>query len=325
MSRIEGIVTPEAVRLEFAEATVGSRGAAVLLDWLVQGLALVTLSVALGFVLSESGVDATLPDWVEISLVLVLSFLIVFGYPTALETLWGGRTLGKAVFGLRVVTTEGAPVRFRHAAIRAALGLVDFALTWGVAAVVSSLVSRRRQRLGDMVAGTVVLRERIGVGQPTAASFAVPAGAEAYAQTLDPSGLRPRDYQTLRTFLLRAPELPEPSRNQIATDLARTLAARVGHRPPEGVTPQVFLQSLAARYQEGVPLPAASSPPAPGMLAPSEQREWSGVEQGTRAQPRAQREQHARVEQGAQGEQRVRAEQPSREDRLGPGDFAPPA
>lgn len=266
-----GIVTPEAVRLEFAEATVGSRGAALLLDWVLQGGVLIALNLALGFVLGETALVATLPDWVEISVFVVLNFLVVFGYPVAMETLWGGRTLGKAAFGLRVVTTEGAPVRFRHAAIRAALALVDFALTSGVAAVVASLVSSRRQRLGDMVAGTVVLRERIGQGVPSVASFDVPAGGEDYASSIDPSGLRPRDYETLRAFLLRAPDLPDASRDAIAAELAETLAGRLGHRLPPGVTPQVFLASLAARYQDrnrsGV-APAVVTGPEPPRSRP---------------------------------------------------------
>ncbi len=79
--------------------------------------------------------------------------------------------------GLRVVTREGAPVQFRHAAIRAALGLIDFYLAFGGVAVISALVTREHQRLGDLVAGTLVLRERTGARAPTAVRFAVPAGA----------------------------------------------------------------------------------------------------------------------------------------------------
>ena len=104
------------------------------------------------------------------SLTFLLTFVVLWGYPTVMETLWRGRTIGKIALGLRVVTVEGAPVRFRHAAIRATLGLVDFLLTSGAGAVVSVLMTHRSQRLGDLVAGTVVLRERTGLRAPSPSS-----------------------------------------------------------------------------------------------------------------------------------------------------------
>ena len=126
-----------------------------LLDLLVQfGLflalaLLVSLTTSSGF-----------SDTAGIVLVIVGAFLIVLGYPALCETFWNGKTVGKAALGLRVRTTEGAPIRFRHAAIRAALGLVDFFVTYGLAATLSVLLTKDSQRLGDLAAGTLVLRER---------------------------------------------------------------------------------------------------------------------------------------------------------------------
>src|SRR5512132_1702720 len=151
------MVTPEAVALEFRTANVGSRILAYLVDQLVVFGVIVIAAIALGLLAAGSdSVGAGLPEWVAATLVLLLISIWYFGYPIAMETLWHGRTLGKAVLGLRVVTSEGAPVRFRHAAIRAFLGVVDFLLTSGFAAVVAILASRNNQRLGDMVAGTLV-------------------------------------------------------------------------------------------------------------------------------------------------------------------------
>ena len=163
------VVTPEAVPLDLQPAGLGSRFVALLIDWAVQamlGFALLLVGIGLSF--GEAG-------GIGIAFFFLLTFLVLFGYPIALETLWRGRTLGKAAMGLRVVTTEGGPVRFRHAAIRAALGLVDFFLTSGAAAVISVLATRNNQRLGDLVAGTLVLRERTGLPPPQAAEFSVPA------------------------------------------------------------------------------------------------------------------------------------------------------
>jgi len=270
---VSGIVTPEAVRLDFEEASIGSRCLALVIDLVLQVTVLFVVLLAGSALAGEIGEG--LPEWVGIVLVLLLVFLVVWGYPVAMETLWRGRTIGKAALGLRVVTTEGAPVRFRHAAIRAALSVVDLWLTGGGAAVVSILATSRQQRLGDLVAGTLVLRERTAGGEATPVRFVVPPGAEAYAATVDASGMTADDYATVRTFLLRAGSLAPDARARVGTDLARRIAAKLAHVPPASVTPELFLTTAAARYQQRanrpsgwapVPAPAAGGgePPPPG-------------------------------------------------------------
>jgi hypothetical protein len=159
-------------------------------------------------------------------------------------------------------------VRFRHAAVRAALSLVDFLLTAGAAAVVSALVTERSQRLGDLVAGTIVLRERTGAGRPAVAAFDIPPGAESYAATIDASGMQASDYAAIRSFLLRAPRLAPPARADLAERLAGPLAARLAHRPPAGTSPELFLACAAARYQQRAGGPPARAPEAPGEPPP---------------------------------------------------------
>lgn len=237
---VPGIVTPEAVRLEFSPAGIGSRCLALMIDFAILGTAVFALLVAVGL----SGLPAS-PLTIG-SLVLFLLLL----YPALFEVALGGRTPGKAALGVRVVTREGAPIGLRHAALRAALGLVDFYLTVGGAAVVSALATRQSQRLGDLVAGTLVLRERGAGRTPGAVRFTVPAGFERYAETLDPGVLWRESYEAVRAFLLRAHELAPPARRQLARRLADPLALRLGHRPPPGTTPELFLLCLVARYQE---------------------------------------------------------------------------
>lgn len=264
-----GVVTPEAVRLEFDTAGLGSRSVALTLDLLLQIAVLVLLQVAGAALLF--GTFAGLPAWVGVTVVLLLAFVVFWGYPVALESLWRGRTLGKAAMGLRVVTVEGGPVRFRHAAIRAALAIVETYTLVAAPAVLSVLFSRRNQRLGDFVAGTLVLRERTGVAAPTAVTFTVPPGAEAYAATIDPAGMTARDYQTIREFLLRARELAPGVRAALAAQIAAAVARSVRHTPPEGTAPELFLHCAAARYQQrGIPDPG----PQPGL---------AGTEAGPRA------------------------------------------
>lgn len=249
----DGIVTPEAVVLEFETAGLGSRMVAFTIDAAIQGALLIAFFVAAALVSELLGSMG----WLGAALIYIVLFLLLLGYAPVFETLWRGRTPGKAALGLRVVTAEGAPVRFRHAAIRAALGVVDFWLLTGGVAVIAILVSRRNQRLGDLVAGTLVLRERSGARTLTAVRFDVPYGLEAYAPTIDAAGLRPADYGAIRSFLLRRPTLPPHVRDALARDIAGPLSARLHHQPPAGITPEQFLLCLAARYQERTAAAAA--------------------------------------------------------------------
>jgi uncharacterized RDD family membrane protein YckC len=243
-----GVVTPEAVRLEFQAASVGTRSLALLIDFVIQGAVVLVLSLGVALAVG-AGVGPALPEWMGITLVLLLVFAILWGYPTAFETLMG-RTPGKAAMGLRVVTREGAPITFRHAAIRAALALVDYYASLGGIAVASILLSRREQRLGDLVAGTLVLRERSAVPAPTPVRFTVPPGLADYAATLDAAVLDAAGYQSVRTFLLRAPDLSPQVRRDVARSIADPIVARLAHVPPPQLTPEQFLLCLAARYQQ---------------------------------------------------------------------------
>jgi uncharacterized RDD family membrane protein YckC len=270
MGQVESarMVTPEAVALEFQTANIGSRILAYLIDMVIVIVGILVGLFATALIGQAS--DLVVPDWVALTIVLVLLPSWWLGYFIAFETLWRGRTIGKAALGLRVVTKEGAPVRFRHAAIRALLGLVDFGIGGGFFAVVFILFTRDNQRLGDLVAGTLVLRERSGLGAPAPVTFAPPPGLEAYTATLDTSRLTTEDYQAVRTFLLRAASLPPGPRSALALQLANPLAGRLRPPPPAGVPPELFLHSVAAAYQQRQRLvvPAGPPPGPPPSIAP---------------------------------------------------------
>ncbi|MBW3620456.1 MAG: RDD family protein [Actinobacteria bacterium] len=290
-----GLVTPEAVPLDLPVAHLGSRGVAYLLDALLVGGLLVALFLA---ALSTTIVEDTfagLPGWLGVTLALLLVFAVQLGYPIGFETLWSGRTPGKAALGLRVVTVEGAPVGFRHAAVRAALGLVDFQLTFGVAAVLTALFSRRTQRLGDVVAGTLVLRERTGAGSAVSERFTVPRGLEALGAQLDVTALGPNDYQAVRSMLQRAARLDPDTRRRLAERLADTIAPKVRPAPPDGIPAEAWLHAVAAAYQrrsrpQGTPPPpppasAASAAPAPARPAVYRPTGWEDGARGPASAP----------------------------------------
>lgn len=238
-----GLVTPEAVVLGLPVASVGSRAVGLLVDGLIQVATIVLLAFAAGIV-GDAGLG-----WLGITVFLLAVFGVLFVYPAAFETLWNGRTPGKAVMGLRVVTVEAAPVGLRHAAIRAAMGLLDFWVSWGGVAVISALLTRRAQRLGDLAAGTVVVREGRARGV-TALRFDPPTGTEHYARQLDVAALDEADYLAIRSVLVRADRLTPAAVHQLASATLAAVSSRFTPDPPPGLHPAAVLQCLAAAYQQ---------------------------------------------------------------------------
>ncbi len=279
----EGVYTPEAVRVDLPIADVGSRTLSIIIDLVVMLTLLYVVLLlavgALGVALSGAGTDAA---WPVVVLVLLLNFLVLWGYPVGCETLFGGRTAGKAALGLRVVTLEGAPVRFRHAAIRGLFAFLDFYLLLGIPALITALVTRRAQRLGDLAAGTVVVKDRGGqAGSDQPVWWQVPPALQGYATTLDVRGLGAGDYALVRRFLLRAGDLRPEHRARVATDLANALAQRMRHQPPPGTHPEALLLCVAALMQRGPgagpqrPGPQSPGPQGPGGAPPGTGAGWA--------------------------------------------------
>lgn len=249
------IVTPEAVVLEFEPAGVASRLLAYLLDLGAQFFVLSTVLNVLG--LGALGGDTI--QGIVIALMAISVFATIFGYPVVGETFWRGRTLGKAALGLRVVTVEGGPVTFRHAAIRSMFVVVDVFSMFGLVGLLSMMFTKRSQRLGDLVAGTIVLRERTTT--PAAllmpVRFAPPPGLEGYAASLATGAMSHEEYGAVRSLLLRASSLPRAVRASLAQDIAEPIAKRLRVTPPSNVAPEVFLVCVAAAYQRRMDGPAS--------------------------------------------------------------------
>jgi uncharacterized RDD family membrane protein YckC len=248
------------VVLDFETASVGSRALAQGVDVYVRIGLLFILSFLIQAVFAIGG------QTVAIVVGIVGGFLILFGYPVFCEVRFNGQTVGKRALNLRVVTVEGAPVSIRHASIRTMLSVVDFFLIpIGLVATVAVLLSPRNQRVGDMLAGTIVLREGTGATFPVPVSFPPLPGYEGYARSLDVGAVTPGQYALLRSFLIRVNELTPDARAHLAGRLAVPLAQAMHHTLPPGVSYEAFLVSAAAAYQlrQGgppVPLPPWLSP-----------------------------------------------------------------
>ena len=244
-SRERAFVTPDAVGLDLELATLGSRGVAYLLDLTLFVLVLIVLSLAQSALFGAFDAAGS----IGVAVVLVLAFAWQFGYPIGFETLWRGRTLGKAAMGLRVVTVEGAPVGVRHATVRAVVGLLELVPTVGLPAIVTSFATRRAQRLGDLAAGTLVIRERRAARSPQVEHFTAPPGYEQYAASLDVSAISASDYAVIRDALRRSRELPPATARSVLSDVLAGVGDRVRPLPPAGADPHVVLQCVAAAVQ----------------------------------------------------------------------------
>jgi uncharacterized RDD family membrane protein YckC len=236
------IPTPEGVELELVLAGVGSRLVATLIDLLIMGSVLFALWI-LGF----AAVPSSEGGGVLGAILIVLTFLVVFGYDVAFETLASGRTPGKRAAGLRVVRLGGEPPGFLAAAIRNLLRLIDLLPAFYAVGVISILVTSRNQRLGDLAAGTLVVRER----RPAPAHHGPPANwatADRYSAdrlaAWDVSAVTSYDLVTVRRFLERRNELQPHARAHLAWDLAGRLRPKV-MGAPDTMSPEEFLESLA--------------------------------------------------------------------------------
>jgi len=247
----------EAVALELPIARIPTRAAAFLIDVVVQVTCATVLLMALG-VLIDSGVDSAWSD----AAVIVTIVAILVGYPVACETLMRGRTPGKAALGLRVLRADGGPIDFRHAMTRGLTGaIVDFWIFggFGAIAVLTSLCSPSARRVGDVLAGTVVVHADAPLPAPALAR--TPPWLADWAARLDLSGI-PEDLGlAVRQFLTRLPTLTPQAQDRIGHQLADVICARISVARPQQYPPVQILGAILAERQR-----RALTPGGPGLL-----------------------------------------------------------
>jgi len=233
------IETPEHLVLELELAGVGSRIAAaacdaVLLGVLVFGLGLAVATLAAGR--QSAGAWSTLVA----VLALLAAFVLFWGYFLLFEALNHGRTPGKRLVGIRVVMDTGHPITFAAAAVRNLIRVVD-ALPFGLVGLAFVLFHPQNKRLGDIVAGTVVARDR-----PEDLQLAgVPTHREPGAEPLEtgPPELSDEEFRLLDQYLERVERLDGTLRRRFTADLAARFAPRFPRRDPD---PEAFLMRLHA-------------------------------------------------------------------------------
>lgn len=236
------IETPERVPLEFALASIGNRFLAVTIDHFIQYLSIFLIAWLFLSVAGYSGSDvidapeqlfSEAPKWVIAVLILIL-FLIFAGYFIAFEWLWSGQTPGKRLLKLRVIREDGRPLTLWEAVARNLLRISDavpgFIIPVYSVGLIAIFLSGRDQRLGDIFAGTVVIRERSGEAPTFAETFSTRITDSAFTRVQQPvpiranvSTLTDREIEVVESFLRRRTDLTERQRLWMAWRIALPL------------------------------------------------------------------------------------------------------
>ena len=256
------IATPEGVSLDVTLAGAGSRAGAAVVDGFIQFGLMFLLALLIGIVgasvddareLGPGGSDSEFALF-AIAIFNVILFVVLFFYFVLFETLWSGQTPGKRAFKLRVVQLSGARVGFKASMIRNLIRIVDFLPAFYVVGITSVVLSKRNQRLGDMVGGTVVIHDRPGPASTWASpppvarpSYGSPEGGDPeVTRTWDLTAITGEDLATVRAFLHRRHEIPVDIRERLAGDLDGKLRPRVAGAQDWSGTSEAFLELLAA-------------------------------------------------------------------------------
>jgi len=239
------IDTPEQVHLEFVLAGLGSRFMAAFLDTLIQAGLLAAVSFVAIVVAAALGWARASPSWAAAGFILG-AFTIIWGYYTIFEIAWKGQTPGKRWAKIRVIKESGRPITAFEAAARNVVRVVDWLPGMYGAGVVTMLLNKRHRRLGDFVAGTLVVHESserdpnltFGGNQPGEA--VLPQAASLSLQ----------EVELIETFLARRMELPPGVRGQNGQRIADMVATRLAlpseSRPPDN---EAFLELLVREFR----------------------------------------------------------------------------
>ncbi len=252
------IETPERVPLHFALASIGNRFLACAFD---HSLQMLFIGVVIWLVwMGNAGLYSQLkegPTWV-LALLIVVVFLLWSSYFALFEWVWNGQTPGKRWLRLRVIREDGRPVTFWEAAARNLLRIFDMTpFPFYSVGLVCVFISSRDQRIGDMVAGTVVVREREAQAPSFEQVFNAPTSDVALRRSFRPvpfeaniHALAEREIEVVEAFLRRRWDLDEMPRQWMAWRVATPILEKL--RPSfemETFTYEGFLEELLHRYR----------------------------------------------------------------------------
>ncbi len=248
--------SPEKVEIRYEIGGVGSRALAAVMDDLLVLLIVGTLAAVLALLEDTTQWLTSLLGIMSIPTFLAgvafITYLFWFSYYIVFEIVWNGQTPGKRVLGLRVMMLDGTPVTPTAIFVRELVRLVDaFPICifgYNVAGLLA-FFNPYGQRLGDMLAGTFVVKER-KVALPTLEQLAEVETAQHPMEIYLPEHLEltAREYQALRAFLDRREQLPEQARRERAEELYTYLYRKLGLQVPSTAATEKVLEAIATRY-----------------------------------------------------------------------------
>lgn len=234
------LVTGEGVLLDLRAASFASRILAFAIDAAIQIVLLVLGTWALVVLVDAAGLDGGYAVAGE----LLMSVIVLVGVPVLWETLTRGRSPGRLALGTRVVRDDGGAVHLRQSLLRALTAVGEIWSTSGMVALACSVIDPRSRRVGDLLAGTFVVQERLRAPAPVREPM--PAELAAWARGADVGRLPGPLLQDVRAFLARRHGLGDISRRGRARDLLQRTVPHVAPPPPVGTDPEVFLVALLA-------------------------------------------------------------------------------
>ena len=243
------IETPEQIALEFPLAGVGSRGLALCVDSLIQiVVALVVVLIVMFTVPDLDKTWVTAKNWVMAAAWFLL-FCLYWGYFAAFEILWNGQTPGKRQAKIRVISASGRPITTFEGIARNVMRAIDSFGLYAVGCIVCA-IDKRNRRLGDMVAGTVVVHEV----EEQSVSYWYGQDRSAFVpKVVQPvTNLTAQEFQLIEAFLARRLDIPNLQRLQSAQMIADRIGNRLGIAKEERPVDEAFLEEVCRRYRDTV-------------------------------------------------------------------------
>jgi uncharacterized RDD family membrane protein YckC len=262
------IDTPELVAIEMPLAGIGSRFIAILIDTLLWIVSFFVLILVFSVLAPAFHAFSRLSEQWITGIVIFLLFLLQWGYFTLFEAFWNGQTPGKKIARIRVIQRSGRPIGILESMARNFIRMVDQIPTFYAVGIVAVFVTRQNQRLGDMVAGTIVVRDGVqeaslwgdsGSRTFTAASFTSGVTAQDLPPephmrvSLPPANiakLASGDLEVLENFLSRRLDMPLGTRAALAERISTALRAKSGLEMPAGVSAETFLEATARQLRD---------------------------------------------------------------------------
>jgi uncharacterized RDD family membrane protein YckC len=257
------IDTPELVAIEMPLAGIGSRFIALLVDYIIWTLGLILL-IGVGILLGPAlrAFNRLSAQWAE-ALFIFAIFLFNWGYFTLFEAYWNGRTPGKRIARIRVIQRTGRPIGLLESMARNLVRYVDqFPIFYGIG-VITMFITKQHQRLGDLAAGTLVVRDRetesplwgeAGSRTFTAQLFvSAPMQEPHMAVTLPATGvgrLASTDLEVLEGFFSRRLDMSMETRQALAARIAAAIQAKSGLEVPPDVSVETFLEATARQLRD---------------------------------------------------------------------------